>query len=151
MNTLLNYPDFTFTKEQLLSYQEQGVNFEANSGKGYNDFWCTHYSFNSFDMIDYQVVETPANKALFEKLAGVNLKKAKPRVHAELIQAWALDDSLVIEAYEESIKKWYEVNPAWHEDRQYRIKPSVDPEVISEGLSQGISTCKAMLVLSEEV
>jgi hypothetical protein len=150
--TLLNYPGFTFTQEQLLAYQEQGVKFQTSLDNLYINSARGQWDFNSFHTLNYFVTETPENKALFEKLAGINLKKTKSRAHAELIQAWALDDSLVIEAWDDHYKEWYEVyGPSWNLGNIYRIKPSVDIEAIFKGLSQGISTCKAMLVLSEEV
>jgi hypothetical protein len=156
--TLLNYPDFTFTQDQLLAFQDQGVMFDANTFKEVRasiPYYERAWEFNSFRTLNYFVVETPENKSLFEKLAEinqVNQKKTKPRVHADLIKAWVEDDSLVIEAWDDHYKEWYEaIEPTWYVDNTYRIKPSVDPEVISKGLLQGISTCKAMLVLSEEV
>jgi hypothetical protein len=157
--TLLNYPDFTFTQSQLLSFQDQGVMFDANTFKEVqngNPYYGRGWEFNSFRTLNYFVVETPENKSLFEKLAGinqVNQKKAKPRVHADLIKAWAEDDSLAIEYRATNNKRWHPCRsqPQWLSNLIYRIKPSVDPEVISKGLSQGIFTCKAMLVLSEEV
>jgi hypothetical protein len=156
--TLLNYPGFTFTQDQLLSFQDQGVMFDANTFKEVqngNPYYGRGWEFNSFRTLNYFVVETPENKSLFEKLAGinqVNQKKTKPRVHAGLIKAWAEDDSLVIEISDAYVDEWYETtSPQFYPDRQYRIKPSVDPEAISKGISQGIFTCKAMLVLSEEV
>jgi hypothetical protein len=152
--TLLNYPDFTFTQKELLSFQDKGVKFESNSDKGSPKFYPSIQLFDGFTEIDYRVVETPSNKALFEKLTGINLKKTKPRVHAELIQAWALDDSLVIEYWSTYTGKWISALDdihIWCKNTEYRIKPSVDFEAVSKGLSQGISTCKAMLVLSEEV
>jgi len=153
--TLLNYPDFTFTQKELLSFQDKGVKFESNSYKGSPKFHPSIQLFDGFTEIDYRVQETPENKSLFEKLAGinqVNQKKTKPRVHADLIRAWAEDDSLVIEYLDKLELCWHAMeSPSWNPCTVYRIKPSVDPEVISKGLSQGISTCKAILVLSEEV
>jgi hypothetical protein len=158
--TLLNYPGFTFTQSQLLSFQDQGVKFDANTFKEVHDSapYCgSSWEFSSFRTLNYFVVETPENKSLFEKIAGinqVNQKKTKPRVHADLIKAWAEDDSLVIEYWNFCAGEWrvaVDNSPVWYNKTEYRIKPSVDTDVISKGISQGISTCKAMLVLSEEV
>jgi hypothetical protein len=161
--TLLNYPGFTFTEEQLLGFQDHGVKFNCTYESYMSDYnkrktSSSSCGFSDHQSMNYFVLEFPENKSLFEKLAGinqvnqVNQKKTKPRVHADLIKAWVEDDSLVIEYLDKLELCWYAIEyPSWNPCTVYRIKPSVDPEVISKGLSQGISTCKAMLVLSEEV
>lgn len=52
----------------------------------------------------------------------------KPHKHAELIKAWA--DGATIEG-KWSGRFWeVEVNPAWHEQVEYRIKPEPKPDVV---------------------
>ena len=57
----------------------------------------------------------------------------KPRVHAELIKAWA--DGAVIQ-FRNLTGDWVDVteeeSPAWFPSRCYRIKPQPKPDVIRE-------------------
>ena len=46
----------------------------------------------------------------------------KPHVHAELIKAWADGAKIQVKDLE---GKWTDVDPMWHEDSKYRIKPTL--------------------------
>lgn len=152
--TLVNYPSRSFTQQELQDLQTKGVTFEANSALRSTRFYPGKCKFDSFGEIDYRVVPSEFNIALFEKLAGIPPKKT-PRKHHELIKAWAEDENLVIEVWDDGLtKRWYEVNPSWHEDKIYRIKPSISEQTlkdIQQGLTTGIATCLGMLLLKEEV
>ena len=51
----------------------------------------------------------------------------KPHKHAELIKAWA--DGAIIQRLDEIYNEWQDTpNPAWAEDRTYRIKPESKPD-----------------------
>jgi len=52
----------------------------------------------------------------------------KPHKHAELIKAWA--DGAEIERFSKSIRTWEpNLDPTWHDDYEYRIKPEPKPDV----------------------
>ena len=52
----------------------------------------------------------------------------KPHVHAELIKAWA--DGAEIQVFDEIGQSWWDMpNPDWHDNRQYRIKPTPKPDL----------------------
>ena len=53
----------------------------------------------------------------------------KPHKHAYLIKAWA--DGAIIQRLDEIYNEWQDTpNPAWAEDRTYRIKPEQKPDVV---------------------
>lgn len=49
-----------------------------------------------------------------------------PHKHAELIKQWA--DGATIQAWSDNNKIWIDlIEPAWHEDYEFRVKPEVTP------------------------
>lgn len=66
-------------------------------------------------------------------------KEKKPRVHAELIKAWA--DGAEIQFYSEGVNKWLNVGkPEWKPCTQYRIKPEPN-DVEKYGIEVGDVWC----------
>ena len=53
----------------------------------------------------------------------------QPHKHAELIKAWA--DGAEIQWFDELDQMWWtSYHPDWHEQRIYRIKPELKPDVV---------------------
>ena len=46
----------------------------------------------------------------------------KPHVHAELIKAWADGAHIQVKDF---VGEWNDVDPMWHKDSMYRIKPTL--------------------------
>lgn len=153
--TLVNYPLHSFTQEKLLELQEQGVKFQANNPAFTAEFLNGKWNFNGV-IVKYKVSEIPSNIKLFEKLSCVKT----PRKHSELIKAWVEDETIVIEYWNTFRGEWQNCigNPMWCDKTDYRIKPSIKPGIseavlkdIQQGLTTGIATCLAMLILKEEI